>query len=406
MIGPFFIFVVFLFILAIALQETSVVTVIYFLLGAFLFGRWWRDRGLSSIDVRRRLHPQALLGETIRVRLEVANRGWLPVPWVRIHESLPVELSVPNFFRRAVALGPKGKTSVDYLLRGNKRGYYRIGPVYLQSGDLLGLEESRERQAAPDYLTVFPRIVPIPKCPIPSFSPNGTLRFHQPLFEDASRVMAKRDYQAGDSLRRIDWKASAAAGKLQVRQYDPAIALEVAVFLNLCAREYEPRTRIDAAELAVVTAASLAAYAAGKRQPVGLVSNGQDPLNPESRIHALPVRKGSAHLALLLQTLARIQLADGESFAALLRERGSGLPWGTTLLVITGKPDELLFDELLRGRRRGLQSVVFLTAPVLRYEAFESRARGLGIPYFEIRFEDDLKRILGRCRGTEWNPAG
>jgi uncharacterized protein (DUF58 family) len=392
--GTFFAFLIFLLILAVVLRETSIVTLIYFLIGAFLFGRWWRDRALAAVEFRRRLHPRALLGESIPVRLEVTNRGWLPLPWVRIHESLPVELAVPNFFRRAVALGPRGKVSVDYWLRGTKRGFYRIGPLYLQSGDLLGLENVRERQGAPDHLTVYPRIVPIPNCPVPSFSPIGVLRFHQPLFEDPSRVVGKRDYQSGDSLRRIDWKSTAALGKLQVRQFQPAISLEVAIFLNLHEKDFEPRSRIDAAELAVVTAASLAAYVAGKRQPVGLVTNGRDPLDPEGSFHSLPVRRGNAHMLLLMETLARVQLAEEGSFAALLRERASALAWGTTLLIVTGIPEEALFDELLRARRMGLRSMVFLTSPVLRYEAFESRARGLGIPWYEIRSELDLERAM------------
>jgi uncharacterized protein (DUF58 family) len=214
------------------------------------------------------------------------------------------------------------------------------------------------------------------------------------LFEDPSRVAGKREYQAGDSLRRIDWKASAVAGRLQVRQYQPAISLEVAIFLNLCAKDFEARSRIDAAELAVVTAASLASFVAGKRQPIGLVTNGKDPLEPESRFHWLPVRRGTGHLMLVMEKLARIQLTDSESFTGLLRERASELAWGTTLLVITGTPDALLFDELLRARRRGLQSIVFLTAPVIRYEKFEARARGLGVPLYEIRSEVDLERAM------------
>jgi uncharacterized protein (DUF58 family) len=392
--GYLFVFLLFLFFLAITLQEPSIVTIIYFLIGAFLFGRWWRDRALAALEFTRTLNPRALLGETVNVRLEVANRGWLPLPWVRIHESLPVELAIPNFFRRAVALGPRGKTAVEYQLRGNKRGYYKVGPLYLQSGDLLGLEDVRERQGAPDHLTIYPRIVPIQKCPIPSFSPIGVLRFHRPLFEDPSRVIGKRDYQSGDSMRRIDWKASAAAGRLQVRQYEPAISLEVSIFLNLSERDFESRSRIDAAELAVVTAASLAAYVAGKRQPVGLVTNGSDPLEPDSPIHVLPVRRGTAHMMLVMEKLARVQLSNADTFTVMLRERAAELAWGTTLMVITGTPDALLFDELLRARRMGLQSIVFLTAPVLRYEGFEARARGLGIPLYEIRSELDLERAM------------
>jgi hypothetical protein len=37
---------------------------------------------------------------------------------------------------------------------------------------------------------------------------------------------------------------------------------------------------------------------------------------------------------------------------------------------------------------------VFLTAPVLRFESFENRARNLGIPLYEIRSEHDLERMF------------
>jgi len=387
-----FVFTVFLLLLAALFHETSILTVIYLLAGVYFIGGWWRDKILTSLEVHRHLDRRALLGEIVRVRLEVINRSWLPIPWLRIHESLPVELAIPNFHRQAVSLPPKGKTVCEYSLQGHKRGYYRVGPVYIQSGDLFGMEDPRERQAPSDDLTVYPKIVPIQRLPIPSYSPMGALRFHQPLFEDPSRVIGKRDYQSGDSLRRIDWKATAVAGKLQVRQFEPAISLEVSIFLNLTAEDYEPRSRIDAAELAIVTAASLAFYVAGKHQPVGLESNGKDPLEPESIRHSLPVRKGNAQLMLLLEKLARLQLTEGNSFAELLRERGPRLSWGTTLLVITGMPEESFFEELLRARRRGLQSIVFLTAPVLRFEAFENRAHNLGIPLYEIRSERDLER--------------
>lgn len=389
-----FVFSAFLFLLAVLFHDPSILTVIYLLLGVFLFGRWWRDQGLAGLEVHRHLDGRAMLGETVRVRLEVVNRSWLPIPWVRIHESLPVELAIPNFHRQAFGLAPRGRTVCEYTLQGHKRGYYRIGPLYVQSGDLFGMEEPRERQAPSDSMTVYPKIVPIRRLPLPSFSPMGALRFHQPLFEDPSRVVGKRDYQPGDSLRRIDWKASAAAGKLQVRQFEPAISLEVSIFLNLNAQDYEPRSRIDAAELAIVTAASLAFYVAGKHQPVGLESNGLDPLEPESVRHSLPVRKGNAPLMLLLEKLARLQLTEASAFANFLRERGPALPWGATLLVITGMPEANLFDELLRARRSGLHSMVFLTAPVLRFEAFENRAHNLGIPLYEIRSEHDLERMF------------
>jgi uncharacterized protein (DUF58 family) len=172
---------------------------------------------------------------------------------------------------------------------------------------------------------------------LPSHSPLGTLRHTQPIFEDPTRVMGKRDYVSGDSLRRVDWKATAVSGRLQVKQFEPSIALETVIILNLNAAEYEVQSRYDASELSIVIAASIANWVAGKKQAVGMAVNGADPLSDERRPAPLPARKGRQHLMRLLDVLARIKLAEaGSPLPEMLRRESVRLPWGTTLVIITG----------------------------------------------------------------------
>jgi len=71
------------------------------------------------------------------------------------------------------------------------------------------------------------------------------MRHQQPIFEDP-HAYGKRDYVASDSLRRVDWKASASTGRLQIKQFEPSIALQTVIFLNLNGSEYNTRNRIDA----------------------------------------------------------------------------------------------------------------------------------------------------------------
>ncbi len=166
-----------------------------------------------------------------------------------------------------------------------------IGPLSLYSGDLLGVSGDLQRSQPPDHLTVYPKIVPLTSVKLPSRSPMGTLRHTQPVFEDPSRVRGKRDYVSGDSLRRVDWKATAAAGRLQVRLFEPSIALETAIFLNLNNAEYDSRAPFMATELAIVVAASLANWVVAQRQAVGLFSNGIDPLQDDQLPQSIPPRR-------------------------------------------------------------------------------------------------------------------
>ena len=184
---------------------------------------------------------------------------------------------------------------------------------------------------------VYPRIIPFTSVDIPSQSPQGTLRHTLPLFEDPTRVFGKRGYTSGDSLRRIDWKSSASSGRLQVKVFEPSIALETFVVLNLNAEDYYYRTRIDSTELAIVIAASVSNWIVEKKQMVGMLVNGRDPLAGEGRPPTIPPRKGKRHMMHLLETLARVETIENSALVPLLGQQRYHLAWGTTLIVITGK---------------------------------------------------------------------
>jgi uncharacterized protein (DUF58 family) len=384
----------FLFVLAIfaiILRDDTVITLFYLLTGVYFVGRWWRDRSLKAVRFTRKYTDRAFLGETVTVRLEVENSDWLPVVWLRLHDSLPVELAAHRVFQEVVTLGPRERREFTYTLESYKRGYYRIGPLLIYTGDLLGLAEEHHRQGPADSLIIYPHIIPLTSVSLPSHSPLGTLRHTQPIFEDPTRVTGKRDYVSGDSLRRVDWKSTAITGRLQVKQFEPSIALETVIVLNLNAAEYEARSRYDASELAVVIAASLANWVAGKKQAVGMVVNGTDPLSGDRRPAPLPARKGRQHLMRLLDVLARIKLAeDAGPLPEVLRRESVRLPWGTTLVIVTGMADEALFDALFQARRGGLDAVLILTSAAAGFEETKRRVARMGIRVYHLTREQDL----------------
>ena len=106
---------------------------------------------------------------------------------------------------------------------------------------------------------------------------------HQRLFEDPARPMGIRDFRSGDTIRQINWKASAHTRQLMVKTFEPAISLETAVLLNLHAPDYTFGNLQDTTEWAIEVAASLAAHLVNQRQSVGLITNGIDPLASQQR---------------------------------------------------------------------------------------------------------------------------
>ena len=382
--------VISLLVLAAFLRDDFIFSLLYLLTGAYVLGRWWNHRALASIRVKRSLAEKAFIEEEIPVVLEITNRSILPVVWARLHESLPVELSTPNIFRRVVSFGPYEHTRFEYTLLARKRGYYPIGPLMVQSGDILGLADQSKRESTCNYLTVFPKIISLSNISLPSHSPMGTMRHNQPIFEDPSRVQGKRDYVAGDSLRQVDWKTSAVVGRLQVKQFEPSISMEAEIILNLNSREYESKTRFATTELAIVVAASLANWVIQKRQSIGLITNGLDPISEEGKSQTIPSRKGRGQLLRVLDVLARVQPGEVEPFVDLLQRTSPHLSWGTTLLMITAQADEIFFDSLFQVFRRGQTVLLVLCGLVRGLEEIQRKANYYRFPIYNFLNERDM----------------
>jgi uncharacterized protein (DUF58 family) len=372
-------------------RETFVVVLFYLLAGSYLISRWWSTQVISKVQIARKFEKKVFPEETVPVEIDVANRSWLPAVWLRVQDLYPVDVAGVRSFHQVLSLAPHEKFKLHYDLKPHRRGYYTIGPFNISSGDLLGMSPDRYTETAIDHLTVYPRVIPLTNPDLPSRSPMGTLRHHRPIYEDPSRPLGKRDYTSGDSLRRIDWKATASSGRLQVKIFEPSIALETAIFLNLNVEEYHQRTRFDSTELAIVVAASLASWAIAKRQSSGLFTNGDDPLSETGHPPGLIPRKGRAQLMRILEVLARVRAQETTSLASLLSHNRPGLGWGTTIILITGVTDQALYDEIVHSQRVGLNPVLILCGRYTDIQTARHLTRLIGIPVYAIQNEDDLK---------------
>ncbi len=388
--SAFTVFLVILILLAVFTRETFVFVLLYLFVGASLLGRLWSGRTVNRMSFHRKYGNKAFPGEVIPVQINLQNTSLLPAIWLRVQDFFPIEVAENNTFSQVVSLGPHEQTSVSYNLKARKRGYYTIGPLHISTGDLLGMSPERHSEGLSEHLTVFPRVVPLTNVHLPSRSPMGTMRHKQRIFEDPTRPAGKRDYQNGDSLRRIDWKATATTGRLQTKIFEPSIALETAIFLNLNHLDYNLRTRYEATELAIVVAASLANWVVSQRQSTGLYAHGLDPLASDGRPIPLHPNKGRGHMMRILEVLARIRAVETDPFPAMLRQHRVQLPWGTTLIVISGSADQPLFDELLQARRGGLNPVLILCGEHPNRRASVQQGKTYGIPVYPIYDERDL----------------
>lgn len=336
--------------------------------------RWWGRHCLDRVRYER-VFPEtrAFVGEKLACTLRVTNGKWLPLPWLEVQERIPEALppeetklepsSVPQtgYVTRATSVSQHERVNWRYNLLCTARGYYSVGPTRLRSSDLFGFFPREMYEAVVTHLVVYPRTVPLSEMGLPSQRPLGERKGRERIFEDPLRVIGVRDYQPGDPLRRIDWKATARRGQLQSRVYEPSTVLHLVVALNINTlghtwEGYDPVML----ERGVIAAASIARYANESRYAVGLLANGS--IIDADRPIKVPVGRHPDQLSRILEALAMVQPYTITSLEGLLEQESHAFPLGATLVLVTGLLPESLAATVLRLRDDGHPAAVVWTA--------------------------------------------
>ncbi|MEE8370019.1 MAG: DUF58 domain-containing protein [Dehalococcoidia bacterium] len=356
--------------IGIAAGQTTILVLGLLLLLAGGAARLWSRLALTRVSYER-IFPEtrAFSGEKLPFTVRLTNRKLLPLPWIEVREHFPDDLP-PDGLR----LAPSHLARTGYLLRSaalawyerlnwrydlvcKRRGYYPIGPVTLRASDLFGLFPVEQQVEGVQRIIVYPKVIPLPELGLPSQRPPGERRGGARIYEDPLRIAGVRDYQPGDSLRRIDWKATARRGHLQSRVYEPSATLHLMVALNLATLEqtwagYDPLLL----ERIVTVAASLATQANQQGQAVGLLTNGSFP-GADRPIRILPGRHPH-HLSRILEALATAGPFVISPLEEILKAESHSLPLGTTLTVVTALLPESLLAVLGRLKAAGHHVIV------------------------------------------------
>ena len=100
----------------------------------------------------------------------------------------------------------------------------------------------------------------------------------------------------------------------------------------------------------------------------------------------------------LLETLARVEMTADSKLIPLLQQERYQLPWGTTLIVITGSASDELLEELYQARRSGQNAMLILAGGNTSEADARRRAKAFGIPVFPVGTERDLNLWMRETR--------
>jgi uncharacterized protein (DUF58 family) len=331
---------------------------------AVLLRRLYRRRIFHRVVYTRAFKDDALFaGESTEMVETIENRKLLPMPWVRAESRMDRMLRFPEAADRTIrhglyhqsvfALMPYTRITRRHPVQAVKRGLYRLDSVTLTAGDPLMLTEATRTIELTAHLTVYPRLLPEEKIPLPCHSLLGDITLRRWIVPDPFLRAGTRPYEPGDGLHNVHWKATARAGALQVHRSEYTAAPRLMILFNVDTtpdlRDKEPEP--DRVEYGLSLAATIADSAVRRGIPVGLLTNAR--CIGRDRIVRIPCRCSKEHLVGLCQTLASVQIQRSVTIYTLLEQEIGSRPTGTDYLLITAYQDARLAAQVTRLRELG-----------------------------------------------------
>ncbi len=417
------------------IQSDLLAYAMYTLLTVIVISRFLTNRWVNALQAERTCSSLvAKIDDHIGVSLDLVNTGALPIPWVLLEDALPERalmydppsLDVQDGRIKLTMLKPNQSKRLQYSFICKRRGYYQLGPTILETGDLFGLHRRYQIAAEPQFLTVYPRIVPLDGYDLASRRPIGEIKMTHRLFEDPTRIAGVRAYQDGDPMNRIHWRATARTGQLHSKIYEASSVAGVTIMMEFRREAYRRDGEPFRSELAVTAATSIANAVHVMGQQIGFITNGRDAADRiriegwdgkqvalETREAAqataeinekndrlqpvqIPTRRDSEQFHRIRETLARVELADGLSFAQLVIEAQSRIPRDATVLAIIPGDNDQTTIALQNMARRGFAVSVMVNAfDTLDYARISSPLISAGIETYHLKDEESIVHV---CR--------
>lgn len=288
-------------------------------------------------------------GDTVQVRIRINNESRVPSGVLLAEDTLPTAFGGrPRFV--VDRLRPLGGVTVDYPIRCELRGRYRVGPLTVRLRDPFGLSERTRAFQAGDDLVVTPVVVPLPAVPLAgewAGLGDTTRRSVATAGEDDA---ATREYRLGDDLRRVHWRSTARRGELMVRREEQPWASRAALLLDTRAAAHAGSGSASSLEWAVSAAASVGSHLDEADFGLRLVFDGGGSLT--STI-------GQRFTDALLDGLAVAQPSHSRSLRPGLATLGQGGGEGLIVAVV-GCCDVADVEAMIQARSSGVTGVAIL----------------------------------------------
>lgn len=247
---------------AAVLHEVNLLRIGVFLLALPLISYAMVARTRYRLTCTRRLDPVRVnAGSQARVLLRLQNVSRLPTGLMLAEDTVPYMLGGrPRFVLDRVL--PQRAVDVDYMVRSQLRGRYRIGPLTVRLTDPFGLCELTRSFSASDLLVVTPQVVNLPEVRLGGDWAGAGESRARSVATAGEDDAATREYRQGDDLRRIHWRSTARLGELMVRREEQPWQSRAALLVDCRGSAHHGDGPLSSIEWAISATASIGLHLA------------------------------------------------------------------------------------------------------------------------------------------------
>jgi uncharacterized protein (DUF58 family) len=216
---------------------------------------------LRGVEITRSPLYPIHAGESLTIALHLWNRTAQSKGLLVVQDQIPTALG--EMTQTAVeAIAPQSSYIWHYCLKPQHRGLYLWQTVVLRTGAPLGLFWSRRLHSVPTKVLVYPRVLPLLRCPLlDEVGPSARqIQLQQvPVSQQGQEGSTRslRPYRTGDPMRLVHWRSSARYSELRIRELERFNGGQTFVIALDLMQTWHP----DHFEQAVMAAASLYLYA-------------------------------------------------------------------------------------------------------------------------------------------------
>lgn len=328
-------------------------------------------------------------GDDLELIEVIENDKRMPIPWIRLESEFPAVFrfrgtaslklemgSVYQTHTSGFTIMPRRRVKRRHFVTCEGRGIFRLSTVFMTSGDLFGFVRRSRSQHIKAPLVVYPRLLEERKLSRDWSSWQGEFAVRRWILPDPFLIEGSREYAPGDPMNRIDWKASARTGGLQVYRQGHSADPQVMIVLDI--GSVIPGLKNGGGEAEAEHAISLAATIAhrliAEGVPVGFTHNAHTLSMPR-----IPSGGGAAHLHLMLEAMSGIRLKRQRTLSECLMAEAKEMGQRRDYMVI-GMSREINIRQASERLER-LGHKVSVIDPGL--EAFSGSAGGKETPQQE-----------------------